>query len=346
MGNWQPTQHTNLIRYVPSGRYFVRAKVAGRLVRQSLKTNSLEIALLKRDSLIADERARLAKDPVAGTTMANVIADYRKRLETTWTGKPRSLEEKCKTLDYLSIQWPGLGELEPSQAVDGIELGLRKLRAHYGPVYYNGCLAELRGVFEEAKRQGLIIEVPDLPRAPVGHKQKALLSRDEFARLLAFLDARPDRRHAAVAVRWMAYTGARVGTLPFHTRESIDLARNEVLIPAIKYDPHPVRVPIMGELRKLCERLLADRKDGPLFKSASVKKALLTACTSDKLKIPWTTAHSLRHLFATRCIESGVDIPTVSRWLGHKDGGALAMKTYGHLRNEHSQEQAKKVSFS
>ena len=28
----------------------------------------------------------------------------------------------------------------------------------------------------------------------------------------------------------------------------------------------------------------------------------------------------------------GVDIPTVSRWLGHKDGGALAMKVYGHLR--------------
>jgi integrase len=33
------------------------------------------------------------------------------------------------------------------------------------------------------------------------------------------------------------------------------------------------------------------------------------------------THHDLRHLFATRCIESGVDIPTVSRWLGHKDGG-------------------------
>jgi integrase len=41
------------------------------------------------------------------------------------------------------------------------------------------------------------------------------------------------------------------------------------------------------------------------------------------------THHELRHLFATRCIESGVDIPTVSRWLGHKDGGALAMKVYG-----------------
>jgi hypothetical protein len=41
-----------------------------------------------------------------------------------------------------------------------------------------------------------------------------------------------------------------------------------------------------------------------------------------------------------------VDIPSVSRWLGHKDGGALAMRVYGHLRNEHSQTQAKKVSFS
>lgn len=48
---------------------------------------------------------------------------------------------------------------------------------------------------------------------------------------------------------------------------------------------------------------------------------------------------------ATRCIESGVDVPTVSRWLGHSDGGALAMKSYGHLRQEHSTAQAAKVVF-
>jgi hypothetical protein len=40
-----------------------------------------------------------------------------------------------------------------------------------------------------------------------------------------------------------------------------------------------------------------------------------------------------------------VDIPTVSRWLGHKDGGALAMKVYGHLRDQHSVSMAQKVSF-
>jgi hypothetical protein len=40
-----------------------------------------------------------------------------------------------------------------------------------------------------------------------------------------------------------------------------------------------------------------------------------------------------------------VGIPTISRWLGHKDGGALAMKVYGHLRQEHSFEMSKRVSF-
>src|SRR2546421_3410919 len=78
--------------------------------------------------------------------------------------------------------------------------------------------------------------------------------------------------------------------------------------------------------------------------SVNAKKALDRACK--KVGADRITHHDLRHLFATRCIESGVDIPTVSRWLGHKDGGALAMKTYGHLRREHSIAQAQKVSFA
>jgi integrase len=70
---------------------------------------------------------------------------------------------------------------------------------------------------------------------------------------------------------------------------------------------------------------------------------LTAACA--KVGVKRLVRHDLRHLFATRCIESGVDIPTVSRWLGHRDGGALAMRTYGHLRDEHSQAMAAKVSF-
>lgn len=66
---------------------------------------------------------------------------------------------------------------------------------------------------------------------------------------------------------------------------------------------------------------------------------------AEKIGMGRITHHDLRHLFATICIEAGVDIPTVSKWLGHKDGGALAMRVYGRLRNEHSLEMAQRVKF-
>jgi integrase len=45
-------------------------------------------------------------------------------------------------------------------------------------------------------------------------------------------------------------------------------------------------------------------------------------------------------------MEAGIDVPTISRIMGHRDGGALAMKVYGHLRDEHAQQAMQKVSFS
>ena len=108
------------------------------------------------------------------------------------------------------------------------------------------------------------------------------------------------------------------------------------------------RVPMIPEMRQLLERLRAQRADEPATTSVMLVRecqgAINSACK--KLGIARFTHHDLRHLFATRCIESGVDIPTVSRWLGHKDGGALAMKVYGHLRDQHSVSMAQKVSFA
>jgi integrase len=54
--------------------------------------------------------------------------------------------------------------------------------------------------------------------------------------------------------------------------------------------------------------------------------------------------HDLRHWFGTQAISKGIDVPTVARWLGHKDG-ALLMKTYSHLLQEHSKAMAAKLNF-
>jgi integrase len=81
-----------------------------------------------------------------------------------------------------------------------------------------------------------------------------------------------------------------------------------------------------------------------VFEAQEAITSLARAC--EAVGVKKMTHHDLRHLFATTCIESGVDVPTVSSWLGHADGGALAMKTYGHIRPAHSTEAAKKVQFS
>jgi hypothetical protein len=45
-------------------------------------------------------------------------------------------------------------------------------------------------------------------------------------------------------------------------------------------------------------------------------------------------------MFITRAIELGVDIKVIAQWQGHKDGGALLLKTYSHVRPVHSQRMA------
>jgi integrase len=100
-------------------------------------------------------------------------------------------------------------------------------------------------------------------------------------------------------------------------------------------------------LRDLLEKLRAAQPDEapekPVMRVFEYQKSIDRAAKLTGAKR--ITHHDSRHLFATRCIENGVDIPTVSRWLGHQDGGALCMKTCGHLRDEHSTNEARKVSF-
>jgi integrase len=86
------------------------------------------------------------------------------------------------------------------------------------------------------------------------------------------------------------------------------------------------RIPILSDMELLLVRL--EERPGSVDSDRIIQlrqcdEALTRACR--EVGIPRLTHHDLRHLFATRCIESGVDIPTVSRWLGHKDGGALAI---------------------
>ena len=54
--DWQKTQYSNLIRNVPSGNYYARLRVKGKLIRRSLKTNLISVAKLRLADLEKSER--------------------------------------------------------------------------------------------------------------------------------------------------------------------------------------------------------------------------------------------------------------------------------------------------
>ena len=49
----------------------------------------------------------------------------------------------------------------------------------------------------------------------------------------------------------------------------------------------------------------------------------------NKLNIPYKNFHSLRHTFATRALEFGMDVKTVSEILGHKNP-MITLQRYTH----------------
>lgn len=88
-------------------------------------------------------------------------------------------------------------------------------------------------------------------------------------------------------------------------------------------------IPISDMLRPYIQRALDNMVENPddlLFLDCNTKKVLDTKTVnlylqriSEKAGIPFYGQHALRHTFATRCIESGVDPVVLKTWLGHRD---------------------------
>jgi integrase len=65
----------------------------------------------------------------------------------------------------------------------------------------------------------------------------------------------------------------------------------------------------------------------------------------EQAKMPTFNFHDCRHHFISMCVMSGIDYMTIAAWVGHKDGGVLIGKVYGHLANEHRKAMAERLNF-
>lgn len=63
----------------------------------------------------------------------------------------------------------------------------------------------------------------------------------------------------------------------------------------------------------------------------------------DAIGVESINFHALRHTFATRCVEAGMDVKTLSEILGHSDP-SITLKTYVHSSIERKRSQLEKLT--
>ena len=358
--DWQKTQFTNLICYLPSGTYYARLRVAGKLIRKSLKTDVLSVAKLRLADLDKQERQRAESTDAAARgkmTVGDAVAIHQERVAGDASLKPRTKEYDGQRIVALFKSWPGLKE---TLVRDVTKTECLNWAAKYGAAAsasgFNHTQATLRALLEIGCEVGARYDNPArfIKRARERPKQLVLPTPEQFERFVAEVEQGGSRfsRSCAELVRFLAFGGFRKGEAANITWADVDREKGEIVVRGDVVTGTKNwsvrRVPMIPDMKRLLERLSGERPDAqtgdPVMLVRECQAAMNRA--AKMVGMARITHHDLRHLFATRCIESAVDIPTVARWLGHKDGGALAMRVYGHLRDHHSAEMAQKVTFA
>ena len=354
---WQKTPYSNLIRYVPSGIYYARLRVKGKLIRKSLKTDMLAVGKLRLGDFEKQERQRAETGEAAAhgrMTMADAMTMHQQRIAGDASLKPRTRDYHDQRMTALLKSWPGLDrkEIRSITKTDCLNWAAQ-FGANASPTAFNHTISVLRILLEIGVEVGGRYDNPArfIKRASERPKTLHLPEAEQFERFVREIEnsGSGHSQPCADLVRFLAFGGFRKSEAANITWADCDFEKKEIIV---RGDPETgtknwtIRcVPMIPDMLELLQRIRAEHPEelasNSVMRVRECQKAMDRA--AKVVKMARITHHDLRHLFATLCIESGVDIPTVSRWLGHKDGGALAMKVYGHLRDQHSVNMAQRV---
>ena len=148
------------------------------------------------------------------------------------------------------------------------------------------------------------------------------------------------------------YSGLRIGELIALQWSDIDLtkgiltvskschdSKDGLIIDAPKTISSRRMIPLPKQLLPILKNI-KKKSDDPFVVSAKGKPVSVRSYQRSfelllkKLKIPHKGFHSLRHTFATRAIECGMDVKTLSEILGHKNP-TVTLNRYAHSFMEH-----------
>ena len=201
-------------------------------------------------------------------------------------------------------------------------------------------------------------ELDKIKRPRVQEKQVCCFSTQEQKQIEK--EVLSDRRMKMLGILLCLYTGLRIGELLALEWSDVDLDKRELRVCKTCYDKDGIRtidtpktwasarvIPIPTQLVPVLEALqirggsqyvVSDHGQYVSIRSYQRSFALLLK----KLCIPHRGFHALRHTFATRALECGMDVRTLAEILGHKNP-TVTLNRYAHSLMEHKREMMNRL---
>jgi len=345
MKQFKRSKVANMVKH-RGGTYYAVTKVQGKVRRRSLETDDFNLAKARLPAVLTELRG--ATDSAKAGTLAQALTDEANRDD------PNTKPATQRYYQQLAAKLIRVSDALPDKPADKhlSKIGTADLRSlvdelakESSATRYNGALALLRRVYAQAieKNQAAADPAAPLKRIQPKKTKHDLPTVEDFAAVVADIEGQKKRhsRSTSATVRFLAATGLRISEANALTWG--DVKDGALVIRTAKNDDMR-RVPLTDTAKAVLSELrdvLPTGATDPVLPIKSPRIALANSC--ERLGIRHLRVHDLRHIFATRCLEAGVDFPTLALWLGHKDGGVLAAQVYGHISQHHSDEQIKRV---
>ncbi len=229
----------------------------------------------------------------------------------------------------------------------------------------NSIITVIQNSLQTAYRLGIVenYEMDKLKRPKVSERQVVCFSQAEQKCIEnAVMN---DKREKMKGIIICLYTGLRIGELLALEWSDIDFAGGEVRISKSCHDGKdengnycrvtdapktntsrrivPLAKPIIRLLKEMKKKsqsryVISVGTEGVTVRSYQRSFELLLK----KIKMPHRGFHALRHTFATRAIECGMDVKTLSEVLGHKSP-TITLNRYVHSLLEHKRDMMNRV---
>lgn len=226
-------------------------------------------------------------------------------------------------------------------------------------------------ILKDAKSHGYIEAVPEAAKAVLKTSEKPILSQSEQKILCETLKKDLNAKSMAVllsvgaGLRLGEVMGLNVGDVDLeagvlrvrYSRQRVKTAEEDktsVIKTALKTGKSRRDIPLNAPLKEILKEYLKHSTQKVIQKpliSWKEKKPIdartiqyyFTELKKSHQLDPLVTFHSLRHSFATRALEAGVDMQALSELMGHSSV-AFTLSCYGHCATEHKRAQMEKMA--